>query len=274
MSYQANQISKLSSLLAKVLRDPHKPLQLVEAASCIIEFQAALCVVNRRHHKPLYLCDTYSDKQAKQAIKLYTKSTYLINPVYNSFLSGLGTGLRRMRDLAPDNWNENALSKATNMSLDSAEEIGFLTRGWPSGLEELVLTSRISDECMVEISFAQPVSVGGFSDNDIDHLKAFIPLFSLAMDAVCQHALGNTPNDTSLDVQLEAFASEQLTQRESEVVQLILKGHSGKSICKHLFISMPTLKSHRKNAYVKLGITNLQELFSLFIHWKYEMDHS
>ena len=94
------------------------------------------------------------------------------------------------------------------------------------------------------------------------------------MDAVCEHALGNTPNGTSLDVQLEAFANEQLSQRESEVVQLILKGHSGKSICNHLFISMPTLKSHRKNAYAKLGITNLQELFSMFIHWKHEMDHS
>ena len=179
-----------------------------------------------------------------------------------------------MRDLAPDNWQENVKREAGDVSLDSAEEIGFLTRGWPSGLEELVLTSRVSADCMVEISFAHPTSLGGFNDLDINRLEAFISLLSMAMDAVCEHAIRDAPGVNSLGVQLEAFAKEQLSRRESEVVQLILKGHSGKSICERLFISMPTLKSHRKNAYLKLGITNAQELFSLFIHWKHGIDNA
>ena len=101
-----------------------------------------------------------------------------------------------------------------------------------------------------------------------------MPLLSLAMDAVCESAMRDTSIVNSLDVQLAAFASEQLSRRESDVVQLILKGHSGKSICERLFISMPTLKSHRKNAYLKLGVVNSQELFSLFIRWKHEIDNS
>jgi DNA-binding CsgD family transcriptional regulator len=270
--YQTEQFSAFSNLLSEVLRDPTKPQKLVQAASCILGFQAALCVINRKHNNPILLCDTYTGKDAKRAIALYTQSTYLINPVYNSFLAGLDTGLYRMRDLAPDKWHETSPETAIDMSLDSAEEIGFRTKGWPARLEELVMTSRVSDDFMVEISFAQPVSNGGFSNSDIRNFKTIIPLFSVAMDAVCQHELGNAPKAENLDVQLEAFTNSALTHREGEVVQLILKGHSGKSICERLVISMPTLKSHRKNAYAKLGITNLSELFSLFIQWKHDID--
>lgn len=248
------------------------PLKLIEAANIVLPFQAALCIINRKHSTPIYLCDSYSGKSEKQAVQRYVRSTYLINPVYNAFLSGMQSGVYRMRDLAPDQWDSDPEQSHADMSPDTSEEIGFLTVGWPARLEELVLVSRISEDVMVEISFAQPITLGGFSAESIAKFDAFFPLFSVAMEAVGNHALQTQPNLNRLEVQLEKFASQQLTQRENQVIQLILKGHSGKSICTNLGISLPTLKSHRKNAYAKLSVANQQELFRKFMLWKHALD--
>jgi len=273
MPYSTNQISEFSTRLIKAIRNPNEPLLLIESAAVLLPFQAALCVVNRKHRNPYYLCDTYTDKEAKQAVQHYIKSTYLINPVYNSFLTGIETGLHRMRDLAPDNWEKNGQKNIANASLDSAEEIGFLTHGWPARLEELVLVNSMSEEVMVEISFAQPSSIGGFSGEVIEDFRAFLPMFLYALDAIQEAIKIKSLNSGRLAAQLQEFGDPHLTQRENEVIQLILQGHSGKSICSKLSISMPTLKSHRKNAYAKLNVENQKGLFNRFILWKHQSDN-
>ncbi|GAA6136549.1 hypothetical protein NBRC116583_02960 [Arenicella sp. 4NH20-0111] len=265
-------ISTLSNFLSEAIRTPPNAFSLIEAARSIVPFRAALCVINRKHFAPLYLEDTYQGIAEKEAVQRYIKTTYLLNPVYNAFLNGMESGVYRMRDLAPDHWHLSNESTQQNLSPDSEEEIGFLTTGWPAKLEELVMVSRLSDNTMVEISFAQPASLGGFTDATISTLHAFFPLFSIAMDTLAQHSLTTTdietqPTQRRLENQLEKFANEQLTKRENQVTQLILKGHSGKSICVTLGISLPTLKSHRKNAYAKLGVKNQQELFGKFLDW-------
>ncbi len=51
----------------------------------------------------------------------------------------------------------------------------------------------------------------------------------------------------------ERMESADLTPREREVAELMLKGHSNRQICQRLFISEPTLKSHINRIYRKLG---------------------
>ena len=51
-----------------------------------------------------------------------------------------------------------------------------------------------------------------------------------------------------------------LTNRESEILQLIAEGNSTKRIAKVLFISPKTVESHRANIMEKLDIHNLPEL--------------
>lgn len=274
LDYTADELSDFSRLIADALRCPSKPERLIRAAATVLPFQAALCVINRRHQAPIYLCDTYPDADAKQAVQRYVSSTYLINPVYNAFLAGLDSGLYRMRDLAPDQWEDNFPPVNTQMNLDKAEEIGYLTHGWPARMEELVMLSRVSEHAMAEISFAQPLSAGGFSEATIQRFQALLPIFAFAMESVSAAAIEQLSQPDSLTVQLEAFASDVLSPRENEVIQLVLKGHSGKSICSALEIAMPTQKSHRKNAYTKLGINNQQELFSMFLQWKHKQELS
>jgi DNA-binding CsgD family transcriptional regulator len=55
-----------------------------------------------------------------------------------------------------------------------------------------------------------------------------------------------------------------LTPRETEILQLILKGRNNPYIRESLNISPNTLKFHLKNLYQKLAVNNRQDLLSLF----------
>ena len=68
-----------------------------------------------------------------------------------------------------------------------------------------------------------------------------------------------------LDKAFRNFGKDFLSNRECEVVQLILKGHSSKSIARLLEISEDTVKVHRRRFHAKLEITSQAELFSLFL---------
>jgi DNA-binding CsgD family transcriptional regulator len=61
------------------------------------------------------------------------------------------------------------------------------------------------------------------------------------------------------------FATSVLSNRDSEIVRLILKGHSSKSMARVLGNSPETVKVHRKHIYAKIGITSQGELFSIFL---------
>lgn len=58
--------------------------------------------------------------------------------------------------------------------------------------------------------------------------------------------------------------SELLTERESEIVNLVLSGMTVKTISETLFISDNTAKTHVKNIYKKLNINSKYELIKMF----------
>ena len=54
-----------------------------------------------------------------------------------------------------------------------------------------------------------------------------------------------------------------LTNREKEVLDLLIKGYPSEVICSTLFISTNTLKRHIQNIYNKLNVHSRAELFKL-----------
>jgi DNA-binding CsgD family transcriptional regulator len=54
-----------------------------------------------------------------------------------------------------------------------------------------------------------------------------------------------------------------ITSRESEVINFLIKGISYKEIAAKLFISLPTVKTHVSNIYQKMNIKNKVELINL-----------
>jgi DNA-binding CsgD family transcriptional regulator len=47
-----------------------------------------------------------------------------------------------------------------------------------------------------------------------------------------------------------------LTSRENEVLQLLVKGYSNSEIAKELFLSVSTIKTHVSNLFIKLDVTS------------------
>ncbi|OJW81818.1 MAG: hypothetical protein BGO69_15055 [Bacteroidetes bacterium 46-16] len=69
----------------------------------------------------------------------------------------------------------------------------------------------------------------------------------------------NTGLPTSLDQKCKLY---QLTNREIEIVKLILKGTQYKTIAKALFISEKTVSKHIQNVFEKVNVTNKVELIN------------
>lgn len=75
-----------------------------------------------------------------------------------------------------------------------------------------------------------------------------------------------SPNDVSHHYRLADMQTHfGLTPRECEVVELILEGKGSPQIAESLFISLGTVKNHRKNIYQKLDIRSQAELFNLLM---------
>jgi DNA-binding CsgD family transcriptional regulator len=61
-----------------------------------------------------------------------------------------------------------------------------------------------------------------------------------------------------------AYADQdRLTEREQEIIRLLIEGTAGKAIGERLFISPKTVEDHVYNIYQKLGVKNRVQLFRL-----------
>jgi DNA-binding CsgD family transcriptional regulator len=256
-------LSLANAAFGRVLLGLEGAEALLHAVAAILPVSACFAVVNHRNAAPIYLADSYKTSQAKAAVQRYVDGTYLLNPVWNAIHQGLGAGIYRMADLAPDQWG---LSEGDhNITEAQAEEIGFLTTGWPTGQAEVSILTHLQEGIVAELSVARPTEDGGFSDEMIETLVAFKPLIDAAQMALWR---GLSPTTRQNDQRsLDVFGRDQLSPREAEIVQLVLKGHSNISISLTLGIAVPTVKTHRQNAYGKLGITTQQELFFCFLTW-------
>lgn len=83
--------------------------------------------------------------------------------------------------------------------------------------------------------------------------KLFIPAVEKLEHSICSRLEFNTKTDSGAsDVPEEN--SENLSEREKEVVRAVALGKSNKEIADILFISVHTVTTHRKNISAKLGI--------------------
>lgn len=267
----ADRVAAFSANAAKAidrLDQSDAPYLLLDAVKRIVPFQFAMSVVYRRNATPVYVADTLPDRAGKRALELYIEGTYLLNPVYNAYLSGLRAGVHRLRDLAPDAYFGSGHYRQFKVQQQVDEELGYRTYGWPAGMEEVVIAIKLPKGELAEISFYRHVSLGGFSDTDCGALRSIEPLVGAIYRRIWQYCGKESRSETrwaSFDQLLGDFGKAQLSPRECDVAHMILKGHSSESIGRNLGISVTTVKTHRQNLYAKLGLSTQQELFSLFL---------
>jgi len=237
---------------------------LIAALRTVLPFQSAIAMVFRRELGPISLHSTFRDVAARSALDRFIASTYVLNPVYNAFLNGLSKGVYLMRDIAPDNYFRSDLFRNNpEVKQSPREELGYITPGWPEGMEEVVLVIPIDANTLGEIGLSRKKAKGGFSESDLEALKTVFPL----VDALFRQIAARQLRATTQSVAIEASTvfADRLTPREREVAMMILRGHSTESTGLNLGLSLATVKTHRSHIYRKLQISSQGELFALFL---------
>jgi DNA-binding CsgD family transcriptional regulator len=244
------------------------PQRLLDALATLGSFELACMFVYRSRSSPIHVYDTFLTPEGKTGLINYCASTYVLNPFYAACLRGLPTGAYRMRDLAPEGYARSDLAQTYRAVTSREEEIGYLTLGWPAGMEELCLALRLPNEECGEISLSRRTAEGGFGKDDTAAFAAVTPFVAAAFARYWQRVRSRrlqATRDTGADAVFDRFGGSLLSPREREVAQLLLQGHSSASISARLGISGTTVKTHRKNLYAKRGISTQYELFSLFL---------
>ena len=256
--------------LIDALGQPAFPSVLVQRLQELVACDLATIFVNRGRSRPLLVYDNFHTETWKRGLANYLDHTYVLNPFYNAHLQGIEEGVYRIRDVAPDGFFESELNRAADVTLSPSEEIGFITRGWPKDMEEVGIAVCLGEATTAEIAIYRAVGRGGFSEDHLARLRQVRPAIAACFRQFWQghgQSFDQNRGEASgwADHAFDSFGNDSLTLREQEVIRLVLRGHSSQSIGYNLGISLTTVKTHRKNAYEKLGIATQAELLSLFL---------
>jgi DNA-binding CsgD family transcriptional regulator len=190
----------------------------------------------------------------RSTMDTFVKGAFLLDPYYLAATRDHKFGLFRLRDLSPTGFRDSEYYKTWYRNCGYQDECGYLL--------------PIDDEGFVNIALGKTQSRATFSKRERDLLEAICPTIETLSR---QHwaGAGSAPGEVNLRAQLhsalESFGSSLLTERETQVINLVLHGHSTRTLAEKLSISMETVKLHRKHAYAKLEVSSQAELFYLFL---------
>ena len=232
---------------------PSMACELVCAIQQWLSFDTAIVLLYPAQQAPVLLYDDYPSPKRQKAVINYTQGLYLLDPFYSELKKQpLLSGTYHLDDFAPDNFEDTEYFQLYYRDLDLADELGIFI--------------PVDQHNSLVISLARRNHHEVFTRDDLNSLAATTPL----LNAVVQQFYALQPplhdsHHSPVASAFENFCSEQLTPREQQVAQLILQGHSSKSLAKALDISPSTVKVHRKNIYERLNINTQAELFNLFL---------
>ena len=194
------------------------------------------------------------DAGGRSTLDMFVKGAFLLDPYYLAATRDRQFGVFRLRDLSPSGFRDSEYYKTWYRNCGYQDECGYIL--------------PLGEEGFVNIALGKTEPRASFTRRERTVLEDICP----TIEALCrQHwELPETSPATvnlraRLHQALEAFGSSLLTERETQVINLVLHGHSTRTVAEKLCISMETVKLHRKHAYAKLEVGSQAELFYLFL---------
>lgn len=195
-----------------------------------------------------------------EGLKRYCNGLYLLDPFYIAYDRDGFTGFAKWGDIISKGY-EGSIGPYLKYMGDWGD------------LEEAGYIFEVSDDASLHFSFARKEDAQKFGEQSLGFLENFYAFLS---PLVKRHWREIDVNFNHVEEQrlelhatikkiLTSFGSSVLTEREQEIVQCMLQGHSTKSMAGLLGISPGTVNVHRSNIYEKLDISSNSELFSLFL---------
>ena len=203
--------------------------------------------------------------QQTSIVDQFIAGAFILDPYYIAASKRAKSGFFHLSEVAPDNFKQSEYNQVYFKHSGLSDECGYLLR-----LGE-------GDKTFINISLGQIETGETFNEDHLQCLSEITPLIEAMAKYHWQADESNS--DTQLDMReqletaLECFGTSILTERENQMVQMILHGYSSKAIAERFGISVETVKLHRKNAYAKLDLGTQGELFNLFINSLMNIEH-
>ncbi len=220
-----------------------------------------------KHHAPAVLASFPEPTPHLRGLNNYLTYTYVVNPAYRAFQIDKPAGVYMISDFFQGDNQQMPDGNELDVHIEDSEAIGYRTPGWPKNMAEVIALVNLPKGTALDFSFLTPLA-SPKTQACCASIKELFPILNsvlLRQFALNPSSLDAINSGMNQETRFHDFGADTLTDREREIVQLILIGHSSKSIALTLGISLPTVKSHRRNVYSKLDISSQAELFSLFL---------
>lgn len=205
---------------------------------------------------PEVLAHSLAPSRARHYLDRYLAGPYLLDPLYQMALRPDKPTMCRFRDAQPDRFHSSEYYRQYVERTHLVDEMDFLL-GASASSALVVVCGRTEKR---------------FTRVELNRLRIVEPIVLSALqriwddrDVAGAHDADGRDFHQRLTMCFENFGERVLTQREREITQLLLRGHSSKSIARELGIAPGTVMVHKRNLFAKLDITSQYELFSRFI---------
>lgn len=229
---------------------------MIAAIESVVEHEGTCLIAFHNDARPMVLHHTLEPAARKHYLERYLAGPYLLDPLYQLAIQKKKPTLCRFRDEQPDRFRSSEYYRQYCERTHLLDEMDYLTP--VSGRTTVVLVVGRRDRM--------------FTKAEVQRLRVVEPVVQSAIGKTWDEWVakaGNPRGDDSVHRRLtecfERFGEKVLTRRERQISQLLLRGHSSKSIARELRIAPGTVMVHKRNLFGKLGISSQYELFSLLI---------
>jgi DNA-binding CsgD family transcriptional regulator len=225
------------------------------AIGVVIEHEGTCLLAFHNDASPEVLHHTLEPAGEKHYLQRYLDGPYLLDPLYQLAIRDTKPEFCRFRDELPDRFRASEYYRQYCERTHLQDEMDFLLEVSPRTTLVMVVGRRTKM----------------FTRAEWRRLELLAPTVRAAMRQVWTLRASGHGQDQDGDFHrrltdsFEHFGEGVLTDRERQISQLLLRGHSSKSIARELSIAPGTVMVHKRNLFAKLGISSQYELFSLLI---------
>ena len=230
------------------------PRQLVAMLKQLVRCDDATIIVYPGTDLPVIEYFEVPSGAENSTLDIYLKGAFLLDPFYLAASRDGVFGVFRLSELAPKDFRSSDYYKSWYRNCGYQDECGYLIQTHAEGF--------------INISLGKNTARATFTKREIAVLQDIRPVVDMLCRQHWEDAVTRSPGVNlrgKLHAALTDFGCSLLTEREAQVINLVLHGHSTKTLAEKLSISMETVKLHRKHAYSKLEVSSQAELFYLFL---------
>ncbi len=245
--------------IARVIRaddDQHCADALIKAIDVVVNHEGTCLLAFHKDASPDVIHHTLEPAGQKHYLGRYLAGPYLLDPLYQLAMHEEKPGCCRFRDQLPDRFRSSEYYRQYCDQTHLLDEMDYLT--------------SVNDRTTLVLVIGRRDRM--FSKAELQRLELIEPTVQACISRIWwswEARQASADSDDALHHKLidcfERFGESVLTDRERQISQLLLRGHSSKAIARVLKIAPGTVMVHKRNLFAKLHISSQYELFSLFI---------